>query len=96
MARARRYEIHINERYHDYWGDDIFEVDEPSSRAGKSSGGERAINDLCHFGDAYTVEQELSRLRENGLIDSDMSFDPSSTEARSGASRPRERHSCAT
>lgn len=35
MARARRYEIHINERYHDYWGDDIFEVDEPFFEGGK-------------------------------------------------------------
>lgn len=35
MARARRYEIHINERYHDCWGDDIFEVDEPIFEGGK-------------------------------------------------------------
>ena len=26
MARARRYEIRINERYRDYWGDDVVEV----------------------------------------------------------------------
>ena len=41
-----------------------------------SNGGERAINDFCHFGDVHSVGQELSRLREEGLIDSDMSFDP--------------------
>ena len=26
MARARRYEVQINEQYRDYWGDDIVEV----------------------------------------------------------------------
>lgn len=41
-----------------------------------SNGGERAINDFCHFGDVRSVGQELSRLREEGLIDSDMSFEP--------------------
>ena len=41
-----------------------------------SNGGERALNDFCHFGDARSVGQELSRLREEGLIDSDMSFEP--------------------
>ncbi|MSS25189.1 MULTISPECIES: hypothetical protein [unclassified Collinsella] len=41
-----------------------------------SNDGERALNDLCHFGDVRSVGKELSRLREEGLIDSDMSFDP--------------------
>ena len=41
-----------------------------------SNGGERALNDFCHFGDVYPVREELSRLREEGLIDSDMSFEP--------------------
>ena len=26
MTRTRRYEIRINERYRDYWGDDVVEV----------------------------------------------------------------------
>lgn len=37
---------------------------------------ERALNDFCHFGDVRSVGKELSRLREDGLIDSDMSFEP--------------------
>lgn len=41
-----------------------------------SSGWERDISDFCHFGDVRSVGQELSRLREEGLIDSDMSFEP--------------------
>lgn len=41
-----------------------------------SSCGERALNDFCHFGDVYSVQEELSRLQEEGLIDSDMSFEP--------------------
>ena len=39
MARARRYEIRINERYRDYWGDDIVEV----GRIADLSDGERTI-----------------------------------------------------
>lgn len=41
-----------------------------------SNGGERALNDFCHFGDVHSVREELSRLRGEGLIDSDMSFEP--------------------
>ena len=41
-----------------------------------SNGEERALNDFCHFGDVRSVGKELSRLREEGLIDSDMSFEP--------------------
>lgn len=41
-----------------------------------SHDGERALSEFCHFGDARSVGQELSRLREEGLIDSDMSFEP--------------------
>lgn len=41
-----------------------------------SNGGERALNDFCHFGDVYSVREELSRLIEEGLIESDMYFEP--------------------
>ena len=39
MTRARRYEIRINERYRDYWGDDVVEV----GRIADLSHGEKAI-----------------------------------------------------
>ncbi len=38
MTRTRRYEIRINERYRDYWGDDVVEVGRIAdlSREGKA------------------------------------------------------------
>lgn len=41
-----------------------------------SKGGRRALNDFCHFGTADNVKCELARLRDEGLIVSDMRFEP--------------------
>lgn len=41
-----------------------------------SNGGERVLNDFCDFGQITDVTRELSRLREEGLIDSSMDFEP--------------------